>query len=128
VYFGELFETRIQLSTLFVRDENNNIIDGVLNLRTGVIRHYNTGNYDIEVTHRSRTPLVSQFVAQRPDFTNGEETLPLDNIQNQGEFVAKIYGYSDSTKISLVSNYTTPMNITNMEFKGKFKQKYTTIN
>ena len=128
VYFGELFETRVQLSTLFVRDENNNIIDGVLNLRTGVIRHYNTGNYDIEVTHRGRTPLVSQFVAQRPDFTLGEDTLPLDALQNQGEFVAKIYGYSDSTKISLVSNYTTPMNITNMEFKGKFKQKYTTIN
>lgn len=128
VYFGELFETRVQLSTLFARDENNNIIDGVLNLRTSVIRHYNTGNYDIEVTHRGRTPLVSRFVAQRPDFTTGEDTLPLDNIQNQGEFVAKIYGYSDSTKISLVSNYTTPMNITNIELKGKFKQKYTTIN
>ena len=128
IYVGEVFESRVTLSTLFVRDENNNIIDGVLNLRTGVFRHFNTGNYDIQVTHRGRSPLVSKFNAAIVDFTTNEDTMPLQTTQNQGEFVAKIYGYSDSTKISIVSTYTTPMNITNMEFKGKFKQKYTTLN
>ena len=128
LYIGTLFESRIQLSTLFVRDENNNIIDGVLNIRTGVFRHFNTGNYDIEVSHRGRTPLVSSFACQKVDFTSGEDTLSLEVTEDQGEFVAKIFGYSDSTKIAIVSDYTTPMNITNMEFKGKFKQKYSTFN
>jgi hypothetical protein len=128
IYIGEVYESRVTLSTLFVRDENNNIIDGVLNIRTGVFRHFNTGNYDIQVTNRGRSPLVSKFGSAMVDFTSGQDTIPLETIQNQGEFVAKIYGYSDSTKISIVSTYTTPMNITNMEFKGKFKQKYTTLN
>lgn len=127
IYFGNLFDMTVTLSTLFVRDENNNIIDGVLNIRTGIFRHFNTGNYDIQVTHRGRTPLVSKFAAPMVDFTAGEDTLPLETTDNQGEFVAKIYGYSDSTSISIVSSYPTPCNITNMEFKGKFKQKYTSI-
>ena len=127
VYFGISFEMKITLSTLFVRDENNNIIDGVLNIRNGVFRHFNTGNYDVEVSHRGRTPLVSKFSAQMVDLALSEDTMPLETTDNQGEFVAKIFGYSDSTVISLVSTYTTPCNITNMEFKGKFKQKYTTL-
>jgi len=127
IYFGTLFDMTVTLSTMFVRDENNNIIDGVLNIRTGIFRHFNTGNYDIQVTHRGRTPLVSKFAAPMVDFTAGEDTLPLETTDNQGEFVAKIYGYSDSTSISIVSSYPTPCNITNMEFKGKFKQKYTSI-
>ncbi len=127
IYFGMVFEMKITLSTLFVRDENNNIIDGVLNIRNGVFRHFNTGNYDVEVSHRGRTPLVSKFSAQMVDLALGEDTMPLETTDNQGEFVAKIFGYSDSTVISLVSTYTTPCNITNMEFKGKFKQKYTTL-
>jgi len=127
IYFGNLFNMTVTLSTLFVRDENNNIIDGVLNIRTGIFRHFNTGNYDIQVTHRGRTPLVSKFNAPMVDFTAGEDTLPLEITDNQGEFVAKVYGYSDSTSISIVSSYPTPCNITNMEFKGKFKQKYTSI-
>ena len=100
----------------------------MLNIRTGVFRHFNTGNYDIEVSHRGRTPLVSSFACQKVDFTSGEDTLSLEVTEDQGEFVAKIFGYSDSTKIAIVSDYTTPMNITNMEFKGKFKQKYSTFN
>lgn len=126
-YFGVSFEMRVQLSTVFVRDENNNIIDGVLNIRNGVFRHYNTGIYKIEVTHRGRTPLVSQFTAPRVDFTQNEDTIPLEAVETQGEFVAKIFGYSDTTKISIVSDDPTPVNITNIELKGKFKQKYTTL-
>jgi hypothetical protein len=127
VYVGVVFEMRVQLSTLFVRDENNNIIDGVLNIRSGVFRHFNTGNYQIEVTHRGRTPLISSFSAPRTDFTLAEDSIPLESIEVQGEFVAKIFGYSDTTKISIVSTYPTPVNISNMEFKGKFKQKYSTL-
>ena len=128
VYIGRAFRMNVQLSTLFVRDENNNIVDGVLNLRTGVFRHYNTGNYDISVTHNQRTPLVSTFSSQKVDLSLNQDPLPLEPYVNQGEFVAKVFGHSDTTTISIVSDYLTPCNITNMEFKGKFKQKYNSQN
>jgi hypothetical protein len=127
IYVGRTYKMHVELSTLFVRDENNNIIDGVLNLRTGVFRHYKTGNYDIEVVHNGRQALVSKFTAPRPDLTSLQDTLPLEPYESQGEFVAKIFGQSDTSSISIVSEYPTPCNITNMEFKGKFKQKYTTL-
>lgn len=127
IYLGRTFKMHVELSTLFVRDENNNIIDGVLNIRTGVFRHYKTGNYDIEVVHNGRQALVSKFTAPRPDLTSLQDTLPLEPYESQGEFVAKIFGQSDTSSISIVSEYPTPCNITNMEFKGKFKQKYTTL-
>jgi len=127
VYIGVKFKMSVELSTLFVRDENNNIIDGVLNIRSAVFRHYYTGPYDIEVTHRGRTSFTTSFLPNRPDYTQYEDPLPLEIFQKQGEFMTKIMGYSDSTKIFITSEYPTPVNITNMEFKGKFKQKYTTI-
>jgi len=127
VYIGIKYKMRVELSTLFVRDENNNIIDGVLNIRSAVFRHYYTGPYDIEVTHRGRPAFTTSFIPTRPEYTIYEDTLPLEIFQVQGEFVTKIMGYSDSTTISISSEYPTPVNITNMEFKGKFKQKYTTI-
>ena len=127
VYIGIKFKMTVELSTLFIRDENNNIIDGVLNIRSAVFRHYFTGPYDIEVTHRGRTAFTTSYIPTRPEYTAYEDTLPLEIFQRQGEFVTKIMGYSDSTTISISSEYPTPVNITNMEFKGKFKQKYTTI-
>jgi hypothetical protein len=127
VYIGIKYKMRVELSTLFVRDENNNIIDGVLNIRSAVFRHYYTGPYDIEVTHRGRTAFTTSYIPTRPEYTIYEDNLPLEIFQVQGEFVTKIMGYSDSTTISISSEYPTPVNITNMEFKGKFKQKYTTI-
>jgi hypothetical protein len=127
VYIGLKFKMNVELSTLFVRDENNNIIDGVLNIRSAVFRHYFTGPYDIEVTHRGRTAFKTSYLPTRPEYTIYEDTLPLEIFQKQGEFATKIMGYSDSTTISISSEYPTPVNITNMEFKGKFKQKYTTI-
>lgn len=127
IYIGRTYKMHVELSTLFVRDENNNIVDGVLNIRTGVFRHFKTGNYDIEVVHNGRAALTTKFAAPRPDLTALQDTLPLEPYETQGEFVAKIFGLSDSSTISIVSEYVTPCNITNMEFKGKFKQKYTTL-
>lgn len=128
VYIGNPFTMTVELSPLFVRDANGGIVDGVLKLRTGVFRHFNTGNYDIVISHKGRTPLVSSFTAIRPDFTLAEDSLPLEPYEGQGEFVAKIFGNSDTTTIKIVSDYITPVNISAMEFKGTFKQKYSTIN
>lgn len=128
VYIGNPYKMEIEMSPLFVRDQDGNIIDGTLNLRTVVIRHFNTGNYDIVVSHRGRSPIVSSFTAIRPDFTIQEDALPLEAWAQNGEFVGKVFGFSESTNIKIVSDYITPVNISAIEFKGKFKQKYSAIN
>lgn len=127
VYIGIPYLTTIELSEPFVRDPNNNVYHGTLNLRNCKIWHHNTGNYDILISSRGRTQKVASFTADRPDFTIGEDTLALSNIDPSGKFLASVLGYSDSTTIKLVSNYVTPMNIVDIEFMGKFKSRHTII-
>ena len=121
VYIGLKFTMEVELSTQFVRDQNNNVIQGSLNLRSITLRHKNTGNYDVQVSNRGRTALVSKFTNQRID--DNQDLLNLENYEEEGEFTANILGFSDSTQIKIVSDYPTPVNIVNMEIKGKFIQK-----
>lgn len=127
VSIGEKFLMKAELSPLYIRDDNNNIIDGVLNIRTGLFRHFDTGNYDIVVARNKRPAYRSSFTNQRLDESVFVDPLPLEIKTSSGEFVAKIFGYNDDIAISIESDYPTPCNITNMEFKGKFKQKYSTF-
>lgn len=121
VYIGIKFTMEVELSTQFVRDQNNNAIEGSLNLRSITLRHKNTGNYDVQVSNRGRTALVSKFTNQRTD--DNQDLLNLENYEEEGEFTANILGFSDSTQIKIVSDYPTPVNIVNMEIAGKFIQK-----
>jgi len=121
VYIGIKFTMEVELSTQFVRDQNNNAIEGSLNLRSITLRHKNTGNYDVQVSNRGRTALVSKFTNQRTD--DNQDLLNLENYEEEGEFTANILGFSDSTQIKIVSDYPTPVNIVNMELAGKFIQK-----
>lgn len=121
VYIGLKFTMEVELSTQFVRDQNNNAIEGSLNLRSITLRHKNTGNYDVQVSNRGRTALVSKFTNQRTD--DNQDLLNLENYEEEGEFTANILGFSDSTQIKIVSDYPTPVNIVNMELAGKFIQK-----
>lgn len=121
VYIGIKFTMEVELSTQFVRDQNNNVIEGSLNLRSIILRHKNTGNYDVQVSNRGRTALVSKFTNQRTD--DNQDLLNLENYEEEGEFTANILGFSDSTQIKIVSDYPTPVNIVNMELAGKFIQK-----
>lgn len=127
IAIGEKFLMRAELSPLFIRDQNNNIVDGVLNIRTGLFRHFDTGNYDIIVSRNKRPAYRSSFTNQRLDESIFVDPLPLEIKTTSGEFVAKIFGYNDDISIAIESDYPTPCNITNMEFKGKFKEKYSTF-
>jgi hypothetical protein len=116
----------VELSTQFVRDQNNNVIDGVLNLKTLTLRHADTGNYDIVATRRGKSVIQSKFSALITN--NNLDSLSIENTEKSGEFVAKVFGFSDTTRIQIVSDYPTPVNIINMELKGKFTQTYTSLN
>ena len=126
VYIGLKYTMEVELSNMFVRDQNNNVIDGVLNLRTMTLRHKQTGNYDISVSNRGRTPVISKFTNQV--IGDNQNPLALSNYEEEGEFVTNVLGFSDSIQLKITSDYPTPVNIVNMEIKGKFIQKYTSLN
>ena len=126
VDIGLKYTMEVELSNMFVRDQNNNVIDGVLNLRTMTLRHKKTGNYDISVSNRGRTPVISKFTNQV--IGDNQNPLALSNYEEEGEFVTNVLGFSDSIQLKITSDYPTPVNIVNMEIKGKFIQKYTSLN
>lgn len=125
VYIGIKFIMEVELSTQFVRDQNNNPIDGVLSLRTITTRHKKTGNYDIQVSNRGRAAVVSSFTNQ--DIDTLQSVLNLGNIEEEGEFMTNVLGFSDAINLKIVSEYPTPCNIVNLEIKGKFIQKYSAL-
>ena len=59
--WGRNYEMRITLSPTFQRDQGNNVIDGLLSLRSMHCRHYNTGAYEIQKTIRGRTSTPVKF-------------------------------------------------------------------
>ena len=123
VYIGNPFEMNITLSSLFLRDVNGQVVDGTLNIKTGVIRHNKSGPYTISVSSRFRTALESTFYPNYADLVLDEGNLPLSIVDNQGEFTFKVFGYSEITVISIIDSSVTPVNIVGLDFRGKFKQK-----
>ena len=120
-YIGGSFLMNIQLSEQFLRDDTNNTINGVLNIRTMVTRHNNSGYYKVTSIRRGRIEnLESEFSFVKLNRDNGR-------FENDGDFVSKIFGFSDSTKIFITSDLPAPVNISQIELKGKFKQKYTSL-
>ena len=120
VVIGTTFNAEVELSTLFVRDERNNITPGTLNLRYGVIRHRNTGNYDVEVRRKNREGQTYRFEPVPVNETNS--LLGGNTFEKDGIFKIPLLGFSDDIVIKISSDYPNPMNLTDIEITGKFKR------
>ena len=115
IWIGSSYSMVIELSQLYSRRQDNNILEGTVNLKTLLIRHVNTGAYRVEVTRRGRPDkLVSEFSA-----TNLEDEL---DLETDGKFVAKIFGVADEVTIQIIDDTVTPCNITQMEARAIFNR------
>jgi hypothetical protein len=117
---GTKYTAEITLSDIFVRDEVNNIIPGTLNIRYGILRHHKTGPYSVSIQRKNRTPNVYTFTHEVVDST--ESVTGDDFFELDGTFKFPLMGFSDDLVIKISSDYPNPMNITNIEFSGKFKR------
>ena len=118
---GTKYNARVSLSDIFVREQENNVIPGTLNLRYGVARHHKTGIYTINVTRKNRDTKTFTF---EPSTVGSSYSTAGDSSVNDtdGVFKFPIMGFTDDIDISISSNYPYPMNITNIEITGKFKR------
>ena len=126
IYFGKKYVMNVELSPQFYRDDQNNVINGVLNLRTMHTRHFNTGSYEVAVQRRGRAENKTTFdVTQLGVFGQTLADTPL--YEERGELTSKVYGYASDVSIFIRSGDTTPCNITNIELRGKFKPVYSSV-
>lgn len=122
---GTSYTMTIELSPQYLRDERQNMIEGIVSLRTMGTQHFNTGNYRVEKDINGRRSTTMMFTPQELDalqYTSGFD-VPLPLYETRGETFSKIMGFSADTRIFIVSDYPAPVNITQIELKGRFTGK-----
>jgi hypothetical protein len=119
--WGKNFTMLATLSPQFQRDNQNNVQDGVLSLRSMRTRHYNTGSYRVEKTVRGRTSTPMRYSPMELDLSLALDAMPLEAVETTGETSSKIFGYAAETSISIISDTPNPVNITQIEMKVRFK-------
>ena len=122
---GTGYTMTIELSPQYYRDQEQNAIEGVLSLRTMSTQHFNTGTYRIEKDINGRRQTTLTFSPEELDaeqYTSGFDVL-LPLYEGRGETFSKILGYAADTSIFIISDYASPVNITQIELKGRFTGK-----
>ena len=123
---GTSFKMEIQLSPQYVRDQEQNVVEGVLSLRTLHLSHFNTGDYRVEKSTRGRRVTSLSYSPAELDelgVADADLNSPLPVYEKKGESFTKIMGYAAETEIYIVSDTANPVNITQIELKGKFSSK-----
>ena len=128
LYLGKNYMMTIALSPIYQRDDSNNVIDGLLSLRSMHTRHSNTGQYFVTKEIRGRTSVSSTFQPMELDETAGIDPLALENKEVRGECLAKIFGNAAETALFINSDTPNPVNITQIQIKGIFNEKYSSFN
>ena len=124
--FGTRYTMTIQLSPQFIRDENANVVEGVFSMRTLHLRHHNTGVYQVEKSIRGRRSVSLVYSPAEVDEKNQNAidlNMPLPSYEKDGESFTKILGYAAETDLYIVSDSSNPVNITQIEIKGKFTNR-----
>jgi hypothetical protein len=122
---GTSYTMTVELSPQYVRDERNNAVEGIMSIRTMATQHFNTGQYRVDKIIRGRRNTTMTFSPAELDtyqFTEGFD-VPLPLYEVKGETFSKIMGFSSETAIEIISDYPAPVNITQIELKGRFTGK-----
>jgi hypothetical protein len=129
-WFGTSFDMKATLSELVFRDQTNNALDGVLNIKNLSIKYYKTGKFNLKVQRKpynnnTDTVVTDQFYKERINSETFDSTKL--NVQENGEFMAKIMSFAPNAVVSITSSYHEPVNIANMEFRGIFTPRMSSI-
>lgn len=126
ISFGRKYNMVIELSQQFIRDQENNAVEGVLSMRHFISRHRNTGKYTVRTLSLNNVErTASTFTGKRVvDLTGTVLGIP---VQRDGELVSKVFGFSERSVIQIESFDILPVNITNITIRGKFRAKNSTF-
>jgi hypothetical protein len=129
-WFGTSFTMTATLSELVFRDQTNNALDGVLNIKNVSIKFYKTGKFNFQVK-RKQYNNNTDIVITDPFYKERINSESFDSsqlaVQENGEFMAKVMSFASNAEISFVSSYHQPVNIANIEFRGIFSPRMSSI-
>ena len=123
-WLGLSYPCSVEFSTTYLRDELNNIVPGVLNLRYCVLQTYNSKQFDVSVDVRNRSKVDYSFDQEISDTREdhdwiGAATLTGRIKEHQVRF--PILGYNSDVRITASSNNPHPLNVASLQYNGKFK-------
>ena len=129
-WFGTSFTMTATLSEIVFRDQNNNALDGVLNIKNVSMKFYRTGKFNFQVK-RKQFNNNTDIVITDPFYKERINSESFDSsqlsVQENGEFMAKVMSFAPNAEISFVSDYHQPVNIANIEFRGIFSPRMSSI-
>lgn len=125
-YLGEKYTANVELSPQFLRGENLEAQNGSLNLRLGMFRFRNSGDFEVTVTRKERARDARTFVIDMVDSATGVR-LEYQPYKEFGIFKLPILGFTHDLTIALTSTSVHPLAISDIEFTGKFKYKLNAI-
>tara|TARA_R100000458_G_C8228199_1_gene210650 strand:- start:163 stop:1074 length:912 start_codon:yes stop_codon:yes gene_type:complete len=126
-YLGKKFTSTIKLSPQFWRGPELDVVNGTLNLRYGMFRFRNAGDFGVTVKRKDRTSLQKEnnHVINITDArTSGLSYTP---YTESGVFKIPVLGFNNDLDITLTSTSVHPVTISDIEFRGKFKFKNTSL-
>jgi hypothetical protein len=121
VYIGKSYDSIIELSPQYYRDQEKSAVNGTLNLRYGLIRFRNSGGFNFEVSRQGRTSKIVPFEVTTLD--DRDILSDVTSYKSHGIFRAPILGFAEDLSLKIVSNNIHPLGISSLEFVGKFKFK-----
>lgn len=119
LYVGTTYKSEVYLSKPVIRmDDNSSVVTGAFSIRSMRIRHRKTGKYRVEGLIngvRSFTALYEPFALD-----NTIDIVGNINVDNEGVHFFPVMGRAENTDIRIISDYTTPLSISQIEYIGIF--------
>ena len=124
-YMGKSYTANIELSPVFLRDENLDAQNGALNLRLGMFRYRNSGDFSVSIQRKSRDAVTLPYTIDTVD--DSGNLLDYKPFTDYGIFKVPVLGFSHDLKMNITSTSVHPITLSDVEFTGKFKYKLNSL-
>ena len=124
-YLGKRYTSNIELSPVFLRDENMDAQNGALNLRLGMFRYRNSGDFSVSVQRKTRDAVSVPYVIDTVDAS--ANLLDYKPFTDYGVFKLPVLGFTHDLKMNVTSTSVHPLTLSDVEFTGKFKYKLNSL-
>ena len=126
-YLGKTFTSTIKLSPQYWRSDKLDVVNGTLNLRHAMFRFRNSGDFGVTVKRKDRASLQKENTHAISIVDDRSSGLSYTPYQATGVFKIPVLGFNNDLDITLTSTSVHPVTISDIEFRGKFKFKMTSL-
>ena len=115
-FCGKSYETSSEVSPLYVKDQNGQVVNGILNVLKMIVYFVDTPFFEVDVQPPGRDVRTRRYISNRLGSTyTGQYTE-----KDYGQASIRVRGKGRDTKITFKSSSPLPMCITNLDIIGNF--------